>query len=240
MIIEVCCGSYEDALCAYHAKAQRIELNSALALGGLTPSVASLRLVKSSTPLEVACMVRPRKGGFRYLETEVEQMLAEAKDLLEAGADAIVFGFLNEDGTIDEYHTIKMMRVIRQYPGRKAVFHRAFDVVPDVDEAINTLIKLGVNRILTGGLAATAMEGIDMIRYLQDTYGSQIEILAGCGVNKDNVRELAERTGVTQIHGSFSKRDKDLTATRNGVDFGSGGLEHTDKHHVEAVLAQFR
>lgn len=96
--LEVCCGSYEDAMNAYHGGAKRIELNSALALGGLTPTIASLELIKNNTDLEVICMVRPRGAGFVYNELQSEQMIIEAEELLEHGADGIAFGFLDSDG----------------------------------------------------------------------------------------------------------------------------------------------
>lgn len=100
-IIEICCGSYEDAINAYRGGAKRIELNSALYLGGLTPSIATLELIKRNTDLEVICMVRPRGAGFCYSDLEKKQIFAEAKALLERGADGLAFGFLTEDRTID-------------------------------------------------------------------------------------------------------------------------------------------
>lgn len=100
-MLEICCGSHEDALAAYNGGAKQIELNAALALGGLTPSLASLTLTKRHTDLKVICMVRPRGGGFCYSEKEFEVMMADCQLLLVNGADGIVFGFLNPDLTID-------------------------------------------------------------------------------------------------------------------------------------------
>ena len=101
-IVEVCAGSYQDCIAAYKGKATRVELNSALSVGGLTPSLASLRRVKKETNLQVICMVRPRAAGFCYEKEDVEIMFEEAKILLENGADGIAFGFLNMDGTIQK------------------------------------------------------------------------------------------------------------------------------------------
>ena len=126
-MIEICCGSYEDALAASRGGAERIELNCALALGGLTPSVGCLRLVKKNTALKVISMVRPRGAGFCYTETEAEQMFEDARALLENGSDGLAFGFLTEDGEIDAERTGEMIRLIHSYDGREAVFHRAFD-----------------------------------------------------------------------------------------------------------------
>lgn len=126
--IEVCAGSYEDCLAAARGKADRVELNSALALGGLSPTEATLRLVKRDTDLKVICMVRPRGAGFHYTEVERKVMMAEAKSFLENGADGIAFGFLNADGTIDVEATKEMIDLIHSY-NKEAVFHRAVDVL---------------------------------------------------------------------------------------------------------------
>ena len=120
-MIEVCCGSYKDGLRAYKGGATRIELNSALYLGGLTPSVASLKLLKRETTLTIICMVRPRGAGFTYDETEYKQMLLEAEDLLENGADGLAFGFLKSDHTIDVKRTREFVELIHKY-NRTAVF----------------------------------------------------------------------------------------------------------------------
>ena len=146
--LEICAGSYYDALEACKGQADRIELNSALHLGGLTPSLASLILTKTSTDLKVICMVRPRGGGFCYGEADTQTMYADAKLLLENGADGIAFGFLNEDYTIDIPKTEHMVSIIKQY-NKEAVFHRAFDCTDDPYSSIETLIKLKIDRVLT-------------------------------------------------------------------------------------------
>ena len=170
-------------------------------LGGLTPSIATLELIKRNTDLEVICMVRPRGAGFCYSDLEKKQIFAEAKALLEHGADGLAFGFLTEDRTIDLECTQKMVNIVHSYE-KTAVFHRAFDCVKDEKTAINELIKLNVNRVLTSGLKATAIEGKELIRSLQETVGAKIEILAGSGINKDNAKDLIEYTKVKQIHSS--------------------------------------
>lgn len=127
---ETCCGSAEDAIAAWKGGASRVELNSDLFHGGLTPSIGSLMVVKQQAPdLKVVCMVRPREGGFCYTDCEFDVMLADAKALLAHGADGIVFGILNENGTIDAKRCQKMLSVIGN---KEAIFHRAIDVVPNV------------------------------------------------------------------------------------------------------------
>ena len=200
-IVEVCAGSYQDCLAAYRGGAQRAEQNSALSVGGLTPSVAALRRAKQETSLKIICMVRPRGAGFCYNESELAVIFLEARELLRHGADGIAFGFLNEDKTINVEQTCKMVKLIHEFNG-EAVFHRAFDCTSDMMKACEQLIECGCDRILTSGQAKTAVEGIKALKYLQDTYGSSIEFLAGSGVNAENALEIIRNTGIKQLHTS--------------------------------------
>lgn len=223
--VEICCGSLEDGLAAYQGGAKRIELNSALYLGGLSPSLASLKLLKEKTDLEIICMVRPRGAGFHYSDTETEEMMEQARIFLENGADGIAFGFLKEDGTIDEEKTKGMIDLIHSY-GKSAVFHRAFDVTPNPDQAIQTLISLGIDRVLTSGQKATAIEGEEEIAKLQKLYGDQIEILAGSGINENNAKSLIEKTGICQVHSSAKGLFEDPTTKSAGVSYSYQSAPH--------------
>ncbi len=239
-VVEICCGSYYDAMQAYLGGAKRVELNSALYLGGLTPSVGSLRLVKENCPgLEVCCMVRTRGAGFFYLEEDYQEMLLDAKLLLENGSDGIVFGFLKEDSTIDVERSQEMVQLIHSYH-KTAIFHRAFDCVDDPYKAIEELIKLGVDRVLTSGLESKAMEGKEVIKQLQHRYGNQIEILAGSGINDANAKELIEYTGIHQVHSSCKSYKEDSTTSSNHVSYSYGYDDQYDvvsKELVEALIA---
>lgn len=232
-MIEICCGSYEDALQSYIGGATRIELNSALHLGGLTPSIASLVLTKQNTQLEVICMVRCRGAGFCYEENEYVQMFLEAKDLLEAGADGLAFGFLNEDYTVNIEKTSMMVQLIQQY-GKTAVFHRAIDCTKDINKEIETLIELGIHRILTSGKQAKAIEAVELITVLQETYGDKVEILPGSGINYENGCAFIEQTKVTQIHSSCKDWKIDLTSHYQEVDFSYQG-----ENKYEVVSLQY-
>lgn len=216
--VEICCGSYYDALRAWKGGAKRIELNSALYLGGLTPSLGTLLKVKRETGLQVICMVRPRGAGFCYGVEDFETMLEDAQILLENGADGIAFGCLSKEGRIDNRQTEQMVRLIKKYD-KETVFHRAFDCVDDVDEAMQYLITLGVDRVLTSGLENKAMDGVETLHRLQETYGDRIEILAGSGVNARNVEELIQKTGVMQVHSSCKGWRTDVTTSGEKVSF---------------------
>ena len=173
-IVEICCGSYYDAKQAALGGAERIELNSALMLGGLTPTTATLRMVKRDfSKLKVITMVRPRGAGFCYSPEDFEVMEAECKELLENGADGIAFGCLREDASLDQEKMRRMTDLIKSM-GREAVFHRAFDCSADPFAATEQLISMGIDRILTSGLKPKAMEGAELLKKLQQEFGSRI------------------------------------------------------------------
>lgn len=216
--LEICAGSAQDCVTAENNGADRCELNSALYLGGLTPSLASLITAKRDTSLPIVCMVRPRGAGFCYTDEETEIMMQDARILLEHGADGLAFGFAKEDHTVDEKKTEEMSELIHSF-GKEAVFHRAFDCVSDADKAMETLLRCDIDRVLTSGLCSTAMVGREMIRHLQNTYGNRIQILAGCGVNEENVQQLIKETGVCQCHSSAKMWVKDPTTTGREVSY---------------------
>ncbi len=226
-MIEICCGSYSDGIAAYKGKAKRIELNSALSVGGLTPDLASLIRLKKETDLKIICMVRPRAAGFFYDDEEKNIMFDQAKLLLENGADGIAFGFLNDDYTIDVSASRKMVELIHSC-NKEAVFHRAFDVTKDPYLSIETLIKLGVDRILTSGQQAKAIDGKELLKELQNKYGKQIEILAGSGINYKNANEFMGYTGINQVHSSCKNYKKDPTTKLNNVSYS-----YLDNHEYE-------
>ena len=233
-LFEVCAGSVQDCINAQLGGADRVELNSALHLGGLTPSLAILKLVKEKTSLKVICMDRPRAAGFCYDDVEIETMFEDAKILLENGADGISFGFLNSDATINVTETKKMVELIHQYQ-KEAVFHRAFDCVDDPMHAIKQLIDCGVDRILTSGLQPTAMQGASVLEKLQSAFGDQIELLAGSGINANNIRALKEQTGLHQFHGSCKEWCKDPTTTVGNVSYAYHESDDYDCVSLEKV-----
>lgn len=224
-MVEICCGSYYDAKQAALGGAERIELNGALQLGGLTPTTAILKLVKEEFPeLKVVAMVRPRGAGFCYSEDDFKTMEAECRDLLDNGADGIAFGCLNEDATLNLEQNRKLIGMIKD-SGKEVVFHRAFDCLTDPFDGMETLISLGVDRVLTSGLKPKAVEGTECLRKLQEAYGDQIQILAGGGINASNARKLMDDTGLSQVHSSCKEWIRDNTTIGNEVSFSMAAGE---------------
>ena len=229
--VEICTGSYADCMAAFHGGAERVELNSALSVGGLTASVAVLRRVKKETTLKVICMVRPRAGGFCYDEAETKIMMEEARLLLENGADGIAFGFLHADGTVHQERTLQMSEIIHSF-GKEAVFHRAFDVTKDPFQAMEVLLSCKIDRLLTSGQRAKAMQGAELIAQLQDRFGDRIEILAGSGVNAQNAGELLARTGIRQVHSSCKGYRLDPTTASEHVSYAYLDDAHAMEYDV--------
>jgi copper homeostasis protein len=218
VLLEICCGSIDDAIEAEKGGADRVELCSALFLGGLTPSLGTIQEAKRRLKIPVVVMVRPRAGGFAYSEAEMASIERDVEAAVEAGADGIVFGILQADGRID----LARCRRIRQLIGeRQAVFHRAFDVTPDPYEALEQLVDLRITRVLTSGQKDSVPEGVELIRKLIERAGERIEILPGGGIQSWNVKEMIEKTGCRQVHLTAWKMVSDTsTQVRPGITFG--------------------
>ncbi len=230
ILTEVCCGSLDDALLAEEAGADRIELNSCLQQGGLTPSLGTLLEVKKRLKIPVMAMVRPREAGFDYTDGEIAVMERDASLFAENGVDGIVFGSLNADGTINRRQSERMMKLIGD---RQSVFHRAFDVVPDPFGALDQLIGLGVTRVLTSGQQASVYDGVPLIRELIRYAGEKIEILPGAGIYSGNVREILEKTGANQIHfASVTVRRDTSTSCNPRIFFGGAYYPPEDRHGI--------
>ncbi|MFG0261356.1 MAG: copper homeostasis protein CutC [Novipirellula sp. JB048] len=201
LLLEVCVTSSEDAVAAYSAGADRLELTIGIELGGLTPSLALLEQVKRAVAIPVVAMLRPRAAGFRYTSSERCGMMRDAELLLAAGADGIVAGVLREDGAVDLEFWRQLKKLTRD---RQLVFHRAIDVVPDPSAVLRQLIDTGTTRVLTSGGRQTAWQGRQQIAQMQRLAAGQIEILAGSGVSPRNAVALIQATGCRQLHGTFA------------------------------------
>ena len=207
--IEVCIGNISDAIRASKHPIDRIELNSALELGGLSPSLETIRTLKEKIDVPLCCMCRPRGGDFCYDELEYQTMLKDAADMLTAGADGIVFGFLDENKHIDIRRTREMTQLVHSYD-KEAVFHKAFDEIDDLEEATQILIGCGIDRILTAGRAIypEILEGCERIAELNEKYRDKIQFLPGGGVRIENVQDVLRISGCSQVHMTSKKQSE--------------------------------
>jgi copper homeostasis protein len=200
--LEICVGTLEDVKVCSMFPVDRIELTSALELGGLTPSLGLLQQAKAITSIPIACMVRSHATGFVYSDHDSNAMMEDAKQLLEAGVDAIVFGFLNRDHTINKQKTIAMVELIHSYQ-KEAVFHKAFDQTKNLEDAIKVLIEANVDRVLTeGGLNKSIQAKRATLKALYVDHHQEIQLLVGGGVRSDNVLDIIAVTHTKQIHSS--------------------------------------
>ena len=241
LLVEIIASSADDCAAIEAAGAHRIELCAALVLGGLTPSFGTIAEAKARTSLPIMAMVRPREAGMAYSEAEFATMERDADAALEAGADGIVFGVLNENGTLDRE---RMKRLVGRAGGRQTVCHRAFDVTPDPFEAFETLIDLGITRVLTSGQKPSAPEGADLIAKLIDRAAGRIEVLPGAGITPANVADLVARTGCDQVHLAAFTRKTDPSGMGNpSVQFSGaepppeGEFDTVDTELIGALLS---
>ncbi len=217
-VLEICCATLYDVQAAAKAGADRLELNSAFYLGGLTPSLGVVRLAKQSCSLPMVAMVRPRGGGFCYTEEEYATMLADGEILLQEGVDGIVFGFLTSDKQVDKEKTKALTDLAHRY-GKEAVFHKAFDCIEDQEHALKELIAVGVDRVLTSGGGKAALDRADHLAHLIKTYGKDITILLGGGIRAGNVEMLLKATGAKEIHTACAGFLEDHTVMGNAVSY---------------------
>lgn len=209
MEVEICCNSHISAANAKAGGATRIELCRELEIGGLTPICKDIVHCKFALGLRVHVLVRPRGGDFCYDEVELDMIRREIDVCQQNGADAVVVGFLTREGKIDEALTREM---VRRAKGMEVTFHRAFDEVrQDPQEALEAVIRCGCHRLLTSGCQASAWEGRDVIKNLVRQAQGRIKILAGAGITPENVRDIINYTGVTEVHGSCKHTFRDGT-----------------------------
>ncbi len=235
ILIEVAIASVDDALAAQRGGADRLELNAALALGGLTPSLGTLVEVKTVTNLPVMAMVRPRPGGFDYASRDFAVMQRDVDLVLEHGADGIVFGILHANGELD---VERCRQIIGQTGDQQVVLHRAFDVVPDPNAALEQAIDLGFTRILTSGQEASATQGAALIAELIERANDRIEILPAGGINASTAANIIAKTGCDQLHGSLRGRRHDASVSaRPQISFGSAAAVPEDQYDATSEEA---
>jgi copper homeostasis protein len=194
---EVCVDSAEAALAAQQGGADRVELCSDLLEGGLTPTHGTLKVARERLRIKIMSMVRPRGGDFCYSDVEFAVM---REDLLAAkalGADGLVFGLLDPDGTIDRDRTRELVELARPL---LVTFHRAFDMTRDPFEALDTLVALGIDRVLTSGQEPSVVEGLGLIGELVRRAAGRIVVMPGGGITARNVARVIAEAGVKDVH----------------------------------------
>jgi copper homeostasis protein len=218
VIVEACVDSVSSALAAEKGGAGRIELCDALETGGITPSAAKIQLCVERLSIPVIVLIRARGGDFLYGDTTTEEMLRDITLAKGFGARGVAIGALLADGTIDVGRTRAMIEAARPM---EVVFHRAFDGTPDPLAALETLIGLGVDRVLTSGQAPTALEGAPILKRLVEGAAGRIAILAGGGVNEENAAAIVRECGVQELH------IRGTTAVASGMTYKRPGFDLT-------------
>ena len=232
--LEICLEDVAGAVLAEEAGADRVELCSALAEGGLTPSVGAVRRVLASTSrIGVQVLIRPRGGDFVFSPEELETMIEDVRQLGFSSRTGFVVGVLTPDGQVD---VASLKRLLVVCGDAQVTFHRAFDACADPSSALETLIGLGVHRVLTSGGAATALEGAPMLKALVQQSAGRIGILAGGGVRPANGAELVRLTGVGEVHGRATEKVLSAARFRNpAVSYDEGERKVTSRAVVSAM-----
>ncbi len=239
ILLEVCCGSVDDVIESEKAGADRVELNSAIFFGGLTPTLGAVLEAKKRVKLPVMVMIRPRGGGFNYTETEFAAMEKDTELAVAHGADGIVFGILHADGTIDQKRCARLVALAK---GTDIIFHRAIDVVPDLLASLDILADLGVERVLTTGQAATVEAGLPVIKKMVDYSRGRLEIMPGGGTPL-NARQLVAESGCDQVHMAAFRTVYDTsTAARPSITYGFSLYPPEDRYELasQAVINDVR
>lgn len=198
--IEIACFSAEDAKLALELGANRIEFCEDYQCGGLTPDLDEFILLRSQFPdAQIHVMIRPRDGDFVYSTYKIEIMLSQIESFKNAGADGFVFGVLNANNTINYESCQKLIEATKKNRKTKAVFHRAIDSIINKEEALERIIELGFDGVLSSGGEKTAFEGRQNLKTWVEKYGDKLEIIAGGGIRSTNITHILE-SGVEWIH----------------------------------------
>ncbi|MDO5760771.1 MAG: copper homeostasis protein CutC [Bacteroidota bacterium] len=200
--LEVCCYSIDSCLIAQKGGADRVELCANITEGGTTPDYATIVYAKDLLKIDTMVMIRPRGGDFLYSETEFALMQKNIQLCKTIGVKGVVLGLLTAEGNVDKERTKLLVEMASPM---EVCFHRAVDMARDYFHAIEDIIDCNCKRILTSGQRNKAIEGLQNISQAQNLYGKQIEIMAGSGVNEENVKEIYDLSGISNFHFSAKK-----------------------------------
>ena len=198
-VLEIAANSLASALAAQEGGADRVELCDNLGEGGTTPSYGTLSITRDSVRIPLYVLIRPRAGDFCYDEAEVDVMLRDIESCVQLGCDGVVIGALDARGDVDEAVCSELIAAA----GTLGVtFHRAFDAAPDQSRALDSIIALGCERVLTSGGEAAALTGATRIAGVVKHACSRLKVMAGAGIDAGNIREVALRSKAHEFHGS--------------------------------------
>jgi copper homeostasis protein len=235
--LEICCFNLESAMIASSAGADRIELCADPAAGGTTPGIGLIKTVRRKTDIELWPIIRIRGGDFLFAEEEIDVMLNEVEACKSAGCEGVVIGMLMPDGRVDKIHSALLVE--KAYP-MGVCFHRAFDWTRNPFEALEDIIEIGCERILTSGQQPTAMLGAPLIRDLVIQSDGRIQIMPGSGVRYANILDLKKETGATTFHSSAR------TIKKSSMEFIQASMNEdlstimADKYEIEGMILHLK
>lgn len=236
MLLEICASSYQSAINAQKAGAQRIELCAELALGGITPSYGFLKNVMQKMSIPVNVLIRPRSGNFTYSDEEFNIMKSDILLCKELGCQGVVSGILKANNTIDVSRTQELIALAKPL---SFTFHRAFDWIEDSFAALDTLINAGANRILTSGKSTTAIDGMEHLKSLAEKANDKLIILPGGGINLENAMQF-KQAGFKEIHCSASSiqyvNKFEAIPMNSPIFFDERIIVHSDSDKIKAIL----
>lgn len=217
--IEICVDSPEGVIAARDGQADRVELCDNLYEGGTTPSIGSIKMARRVGGIKLHVIIRPRGGDFLYSDAEFDTMRIDVEAARTSRVDGIVIGLLTADGNIDKERTTELVTLARPM---SVTFHRAFDVCRDPLTALEELIEIGVDRVLTSGQCADALSGAETIKKLVETAGDRITVMACGGIDETNAAEVVAATGAKEFHfTAFEEVASEMEYRNESVAMGS-------------------
>ena len=230
IIVEACVDNIESAVSAQAAGADRVELCSALLEGGLTPSYGLIKAAKKYLDIPIHALIRPRRGDFLYSQKELEIMQDDIEFCQDLGIDAVVFAALTENAEVD----IKALNNLQIAGGQmKTTFHRAFDMLSHPIEAIEKIIDLGFDSILTSGFKNSAENSLEELSEVVKAARGRIEIIAAAGINERNVVRIVKQSGVGAIHASARAKSKSkMRRAKSQISLSAAYYPTEDEHYM--------
>lgn len=223
--IEVCIDNLESLHNAIEGGATRIELCSSLALGGLTPSFGLMKLAAETSTIPVYAMIRPRQGDFLYTQAEIDSMLLDIEAAAKAGLQGVVLGVLTAEAEVNTHAALQLVERAKLY-NLGVTFHRAIDQCADYSKALEAVISLGCERVLTSGMAENVEKGIETLASMVKQADGRVSIMAGAGLNAENVQDVVRKTGVREVHLSGkSMRCSQMTHISADAKMGSNSID---------------